>query len=496
MLRNDIEVLIKGLKVVLLIVFVSLHLQCEDDNIEPDPLCEFSLDSITIIQPQPVAPLCAKLKLKYYQSNCSLMSVSINVQGHNGSEDYRYEVPLDSIIPIYGLYEDHNNQVEVQIADTNFIVEILTQDIEHPNIVVNTPSSSAGFISIFNRITSDDIHQPTAFDKNGNLRWVVDFGKDSILTDCFSHIKPTIDGNLVAPSIWSEEYILVEFDYFGNVTHIIPKPEVWTLHHDMDQKPNGNYVVLVENAPTRYNSDIAELDRNGNIVNFWDTDASLKSSRFDYYPSNDWLHLNSVDFDESDNTIVISGKNGACAKLDNDNKVVWILSPHGGYNNVGWESEFQQYLLHPIDDNGNFLPQNVADGLETGFDGFEWPYQHHSAQLNGNKLLIFDNGFGRHFIDNANLDNYSRVVEYTIDPVNKTIRQDFEYGKNRLDLYSNIVSTVDKTDDSYLMCSGIAGKIVEVSKSGTLIFDATIITNPVVNPLIKFYSAYYFKFPV
>ena len=86
-------------------------------------------------------------------------------------------------------------------------------------------------------------------------------------------------------------------------------------------------------------------------------------------------------------------------------------------------------------------------------------------------LLLFDNGDRRNFSLNH---QYSRAVAYEIDDENRTIRQVWDYGKNRgRDTYSAIVSDVDylPETDNILFCpgafvqhdeGGFGAKVVEV----------------------------------
>ena len=100
---------------------------------------------------------------------------------------------------------------------------------------------------------------------------------------------------------------------------------------------------------------------------------------------------------------------------------------------------------------------------------------------NGN-LIVFDNGTYRNFTE---APTYSRAVEYEINPTDKTVKQVWQYGKERgVNFFSSIISDVDylAEDNNMLVTSGFIfpkgerhGKIVEVDKSsGTDLFEAKI----------------------
>jgi len=86
--------------------------------------------------------------------------------------------------------------------------------------------------------------------------------------------------------------------------------------------------------------------------------------------------------------------------------------------------------------------------------------------------MLFDDGDDRNF-DTTATDHYSRAVEYKIDPVNMTVQQIWEYGKERgIETFSRIVSNVQFLQETnhVLFCPGFqvvnatgqGGKIVEV----------------------------------
>src|SRR5690606_9130120 len=93
---------------------------------------------------------------------------------------------------------------------------------------------------------------------------------------------------------------------------------------------------------------------------------------------------------------------------------------------------------------------------------------------NGN-LLLFDNGAGR--VPGLS-ENFSRIVEYTISPDPSGggfAQQVFEYGRDRPELYSPIISDIDhfESDDHRLMVTGAlaAGFDFQGPSSSSLFWD-------------------------
>ena len=72
---------------------------------------------------------------------------------------------------------------------------------------------------------------------------------------------------------------------------------------------------------------IVELDRNsGQVVREWDLRQVLDINRYDLlWNAYDWIHVNSVWFDESDESLVISGRTQGIIKVSKDNELIWIL---------------------------------------------------------------------------------------------------------------------------------------------------------------------------
>lgn len=160
------------------------------------------------------------------------------------------------------------------------------------------------------------------------------------------------------------------------------------------------------------------------------------------------------------------------AKLTYDNKVKWILSAHQGWGKKERGEDLNQFFLTPLDAAGNPITDTaILNGSENHPD-FEWSWYQHSliALPNGN-FMVFDNGSTRNYDDTA--PKYSRAVEYKIDPVNMTIQQKWQYGKERgLETFSTIVSKVQYLPNTnhVLFCPGYqvintngqGGKVVEV----------------------------------
>ena len=167
-----------------------------------------------------------------------------------------------------------------------------------------------------------------------------------------------------------------------------------------------------------------------------------------------WAHVNSVDYDAEDDSIIISSRHqSSVVKIGRDKKVKWILSAPNG-----WRGEWKDKVLTPVDKDGN--PLKCRLGKCEG--DFDWTWTQHTGwkinEMSKGDIIyvsVFDNGDGRAFVQPDDpKEKYSRAVVYKIDQKKMTVQQVWEYGKNRgHELYAPITSSVEywKDKDSLLV---------------------------------------------
>ena len=107
-----------------------------------------------------------------------------------------------------------------------------------------------------------------------------------------------------------------------------------------------------------------------------------------------WAHVNSVDYDPTDDSIIISSRRqSAVIKIGRDKKVKWILaSPEG------WKDAFAGKVLKPVDKVGNPIK---CEGSKCE-QSFDWAWTQHTAWRIDSKsnadevyITVFDNGDAR-----------------------------------------------------------------------------------------------------
>ena len=421
--------------------------------------------------------------------------VSIDIIGeipvHRSFTDFK----KNHDIPILGLYPDTLNAVVLTLTDRSGLqykgtvavktepLPIFFPDIEISHLDKERMEPGMHLIELLIANEGKFDSYTIVYDDRGDIRWYLDMSETRRI--CFTTLRMNNGNSLYAS--WIDAF---ELDDLGRTV------QQWQLggyagDHDIKELPDGNFLmgaskrettVIKDEKPHKSRYDFAvELDRKTmNAIKEWDlrqvldVDRSLLNDdigRDNYY---DWFHVNTVAHSPKDDCIIVSGRNQGVVKLDQDNKVRWLLAPHKGWGRAGPSGsgpETRDFLLTAIDHTGNPFPKDVQDGTSST-DDFEWVSGQHSVKVmdNGN-ILLFDNGFARQFIRNP---TYSRAVEYEIDEKNKTIKQVWQYGKERgLDMYSAITSDVDilpKTNNrlitsGYIRLSDEAphAKIIEVT---------------------------------
>ena len=403
-------------------------------------------------------------------------------------------------VPVFGLYQDYENKVVISLIgedDNTFITDTLLFQTEkiikiNPIIQVLQRDRSRMGSGSFHLVSSLSWFSPTVvymFDDYGEIRWLVDYTDHHMLGVLFYDVgvEQLKNGNLYFGDLVRDR--IYEVDFFGRVVNLWEMPG-FEFHHNVREKPNGNFLLTArQNGSTHQNGKptiddfILEIERSiGDIIHVWDLKDYLDENRIALgnWPGNneiDWAHSNSVEYDESDHTIIVSVRHQGVVKLDYEGNVKWILSPHKGWGTNRKGEDCNDFLLEPINFSGVPYGEQVRLGNVKG-DGFEWNWYQHAAFLNprGN-LMLFDNGA------------YSRAVEYEIDEANMTAFQVWSYGKDRgEETFSPIISDVDYFEETntVLFAPGfnvfngngfLGGRIVEVDyNTQDIVFEALVLS--------------------
>ncbi len=460
-------------------------------------------DSVKL-NPYGYAPLSA---LVNFPSPVSGKTVII-VKGKNGPASDIEHVFSDTgvfhSVSIIGLYANYANTVDIRlINNSGDTLAKTTINIQTGALPANLPTSIIADvlpstqvekgINLVSNFSAGDPQIPLLVDNYGDIRWLLDYTTHPYLNrlsyDC--GIRRLRNGNFYFGDVFTDK--IYEVDLLGKIEN------TWDLgskgyifQHDIDEKPDGNFIITVsKNGSTNLNGSatiedyVVEIDREtGNIKTEWDLKVSLDENRTALTEdSNDWFHTNSVMYDSTDNTIIVSGRVQGVAKLTFDNKVKWILSAHKGWGTNERGEDLNQFLLTPLDAAGNRITDTAVLQGYTNHPDFEWSwYQHSTIAMPNGDYMVFDNGSVRNY--DASARKYSRAVEYKIDPVNMTIQQKWQYGKERgLETYSAIVSKVQYLPGTNHVLFSPGYQVVNANGQGGKIVEIDYATKQVVSQL-------------
>ncbi len=345
-------------------------------------------------------------------------------------------------LEIYGLYPNKNNKVTVEYQNTKktFYIqtEKLPEDFILPTSIKKDESKLTNDLYFY---TPSSKGYTCAYDTNGDVRWYLT--EEAIWDN--TRLK---NGHMLVSTerlINNPYYMtgLYEIDLLGKIYNEYSLPGGY--HHDYYELPNDNLLVASDNFESgegTVEDFLVELDRKtGRIVKTFDLKDILpmEEGKSENWTSYDWFHNNSVWYDEKTNSITLSGRHqDAVINIDyKTKKLNWILG-----DPTGWSKKYQKYFFKPEGKN------------------FEWQWSQHAAMITPEGyVFLFDNGNNKSKIEKDYVkaeNSYSRGVMYKIDTKNMTIKQIFEYGKERgSKFYSPYISDVDYLDENhYIIHSG------------------------------------------
>ena len=429
-----------------------------------------------VLNPFENCPLSALIKF-HTDEECSITLI-VEEDIKKEFKEFKKEHEL----PILGLIANKENIIRVVCNYRNnkqkeFIHYIKTSELPlgYPNIelIQCEESSMYGGMIAMSLGRSEGVrtieHLYSIIDNKARVRWLY----TGVSCHVFMKLK---NGNIIVDAPISSGICgaytaagFIEIDMLGKIINFFPIK--YGLHHDVIELPNGNFLAITQRENTKQDL-LVEIDRKTkDVIKEWDFREILDFNRetvIDKVSVNhplDWLHLNSLVYDEESNCIIASSRNqSTVVKFNKDtSEIIWILAPH-----YGWCEKFNKYLLNPVGDD------------------FEWSYAQHTPSLSDNgNLVIFDNGnFRSYKLEDAVLahNNYSRAVEYKINEKDMTVEQVWQYGKERgNELYCAYLGAVRILENNNrLICFGgitkdIFGNPIDDMKSNRMKNQITIV---------------------
>ena len=398
-----------------------------------------------LLDPYNASPLTALILFETEEE----VSPKVTIEGKDKLTTIETEFAKNTkhYLPIYGLYADYNNKVDISYTLSNgkkITKQVEIQTNKLPDDFVLPTSLKKDSSKLTNELyffTPSSKGYTCAYDVNGDVRWYLSNNAVWDITRLKNgHMMVSTERLVNSPYYMTGLY---EIDLLG---HIYNEYSIkGGYHHDYFELPNGNLLVASDdfnNEAGTVEDYLVELDRTtGNIVKTWDLKdvLNMEDGKSENWSNYDWFHNNSVWYDEATNSITLSGRHqDAVINIDyTSGKLNWIIG-----DSTNWSSEYQKYFFTPV-----------------GKD-FEWQWSQHAAMITPEGyVFIFDNGNNKSkdsskYVEASN--SYSRGVMYKIDTDKMTIEQVYEYGKERgSSFYSPYISDVDYlSKNHYLIHSG------------------------------------------
>ena len=457
---------------------------------------EYTEDNIYVqLDPYDASPLSALLLFQTEDA----MTVDISVAGKdeattikNSFDDYE----TDHSIPVLGLYPDTENEVTVILTDEsgNSIEKTVT-------IKTGTLAKSIATIDVKEADTQKmdlgdseltfvipSTKRAYAFDANGDVRWYS--------TRYNSHIfKELTNGNLLYLTKESNDAdtynVLLETDYLGKIYHRYDfssssaandtgksEGEMTVIHHDGNELPSGNFLLTVNDGSNYIEDTMIELNREtGEIEKTIDLKDILPEAFYEDYDSTsredgkvDWFHQNSVEYDEADNSIIISGRHqDTIMKIDYDtSEIKWIMG-----DSSGWPESYQKYFLNgEVKASGG---QHAAIVLPDQDDNDETT-----------DILYYDNNISVTRGDEETSEKYSEARQVRINDAEMTIEEVWTFGEALgKDYYTKIIgsarylsNTGNRLVNFGYRDEGQTSSIMEVTEEGETVLNVDLTDFP------------------
>ena len=409
----------------------------------------------------------------------------------------------------HNMFETKVTKVDAKFSDRLYLVNNLMQQYAKATRAVwNNPMGGAMEWNFY--------PQNAIIDTKGEVRWYMHvepiYNVETIYhSGVMMGFQQDEDGNIT----WGYGQRYVKYDLMGREIYNRRLPVGYSdFSHSLDNAQNGHSFIRVASSDHRradgkrvhtVRDVIAEIDQNGKVVDEWrlweildpyrdnvmkvldqgavclNIDASqagktmsaadlAKLETSDKFgdivgtgEGRNWAHVNSVDYDPTDDSIIISSRHqSAIIKIGRDKKVKWILSAP-----EGWKGDFAKKVLQPVDQNGKAI--KCEDSKCEG--GFDWTWTQHTAwrvdsKSSGDVIYVsaFDNGDARGMEQPALADEkFTRGVMYKIDQKKMTVEQVYEVGrKEGHAYYSPVTGLARYMDDKdsfvvYYSTSGLSG---------------------------------------
>lgn len=419
---------------------------------------------------------------------------------------------------LLGLLPGHAGLVELELTDADgavlveTVLPLATEPLPafFPDITVTRPTEGPlepGLTLIApTALTGAEVL--LLIDDAGIVRWRADVGPQVLLGMVWQPeqervLATRLDGKLIAVDldgnltpVWSPEPLLSEGEVAVDATRfshdlavdaagdLVTFDEVPEIRASFPGDYGDGSVVLVDEPviATR----VVTFDASGAVLRAVDVGAQLDPDRLAYDAlafsegARDWLHANAIQAQDDGSLLLSLRHQDALVQLGPDGEIAWIAAPL-----LNWSAPWDALLLQPTTD-------------------FDWFYHQHGPELlDDGTLVVFDNGPVRSSPGEPSpqVPRHSRVVQYHVDPVAMTIREDWAWepadgpvyspimgGVRRLPATGNTLATfgfIERIAEVRLAESGLGDKavrVVELSPARDVVWQLEMSAPATVSP--------------
>ena len=388
------------------------------------------------LNPYLISPLTALIL--FYTDTAQ--EIQVTVKGKNPQGDILHVFPRSRkhVLPVYGLYPDYENMVELrlsggEITTVKIRTEPLPKEVPCPTLCKGSKEHMGDNVIFLTQTSKADA---LACDYNGDVRWYLTINVSFDLKRLRNgHLLTGTDRLIRLPYYVSGVY---EMGVHGKIYKEFRLPGGY--HHDTFEMEDGNILMLSQEPDGQTVEDWLVLveRKTGNILKTlpYECETTYSGSG----SAHDWFHNNAVWYDKKTNSITLSGRHqDAIINIDYDSgDLNWIIGDPEGWP----ENYVEKYFFTPVGDD------------------FEWSYEQHGVVVcPDGDIMMFDNGHYRSKKKENYMpasQSYSRGVKYQIDQKKRTIRQIWQYGKERgADFFSPYICNVEYYGDGrYMVHSG------------------------------------------
>ena len=345
-------------------------------------------------------------------------------------------------IPLFGLYDDYENTVTITVKSANRRKMTLSHELrsskwssscrdtlaDAEKVVSPSAAVKLDYSFFMLKAWSCGAH-PIVLDIDGNIRWVGTAGGAQQGSTFFQNNFYVGNGSDLYQISPFGDYVSVGNYSAGGYSN---------FHHNID--PGRKGMLLEFDKYPDVESDVIEVDTNGEILEEWDVADIVRQAMIDggddpsafVRQGDDWFHNNAATYWKEKNQLVLSGREDFVIGIGyDDDKIKWIL----GDPDKAWHDypSLRAFAL------------NLPEGTNP-------PIGHHAVSFtSAGNLMLFDNGLASYAHSPAGESRTESVPrQYSLNLRKKTATEVWRFDHSPA-IWSPICSSIYQHGTSYLV---------------------------------------------